>query len=138
MSSVSGSDPNRKSEETVTRRARDEKKSSEAELVKRQKAELNRIQENHYREIHEMQKSHEKQMADMQRASNDAISERDHRYKQDMEDMRTIYRKQMSDQVGESREKETQYRTAAQSDLKAVKENSNSRLNEAHENSRKN
>lgn len=120
MSSVGSSDSSNRQDEVI-RRNREEAASSEAELVKKQKAELRRTNEKHYAEVESLKKSHAAQMENLQKASHDSISERDHRYQQEVNDLKGMHRKALEQSAKEQNRREEAMRMATSGDAENTK-----------------
>lgn len=120
MSSVGSSDSGNRQDEVI-RRNREDAVNSEAELVKKQKAELRRTNEKHYAEVEKLKKAHAAQMENLHRASQDAISERDHRYLQEVNDLKGMHRKALEQSAKESNRREEALRKATDGDAENTK-----------------
>jgi hypothetical protein len=127
MSSIGSSDSSNRQDEVV-RRNREEAAATEAELVKKQKAEMRRINEKHYAEVEKLKEAHQAQLEAMQKASHDAISERDHRYQQDMEDLRGLHRKALEQSAIENSRREEALRKATSGDIEGAKKRNDERF----------
>ncbi|HMN69818.1 MAG TPA: hypothetical protein PKC28_14840 [Bdellovibrionales bacterium] len=127
MSSVGSSDGSNRQDEVI-RRNREEAQKAEAEAAKKHRREVRRLNESHYNEIEKIKSSHEAQMKSMHGESKDAISARDHRYNQEMEEVRAAHRKQREQMAEENQRREETLRKAISSDSAQEKESSTQRF----------
>jgi hypothetical protein len=122
MSSVGSSDSSNSSNSTSNandqiRKNRENSASNESELVKKQAKEIRRLNEEHYNEVEGLKKAHADQMDDLRKNTNREISERDHKYNQDTEQLRDLYKKQMQTQADEGQKRDEALRKATSGDL---------------------
>jgi hypothetical protein len=130
MSSVSGSGSSDSSNRTddVIRKIREEAKQSESEMVKKHQRELRRMNEQHYSEMEKLKDTHATQMKQLQSISNDSLSEKDHRFQKDTEDMRALQRKQMKQVADENQKREDAFNKSIRSDSNQQKTNNEQRF----------
>lgn len=141
MSSVSGSDGSGNRDDQVVRRNREDYQKKEAEIVKKHQRELRRISEKHYAELEALKSAHTAQLKNMQKLSSDAISERDHRYQTEVEELRGLHRKQMEEKASETQKREELLRQTNSGQVDQQKANSDARfekLNTDYSNALKN
>lgn len=130
MSSVGSSDSsnNGKRNDEVVRRQREEYRSAEADTVKKHKKEIRRMSEAHHREIEELKASHAEQLENMNKSSRDTVSKRDHKYQQEMEDLRGMHMKQLKATADENVRKEDALRKAIKGDSNAAQKRNDDRF----------
>ncbi|NJL25632.1 MAG: hypothetical protein HC902_10965 [Calothrix sp. SM1_5_4] len=128
MSSVGSSDSSSNPRDEVVRRNREDYQKKEAELVKKQAKELRRLNEQHYAEMERIKNDHQSQMENLRKASTDTISARDHRYQKEIEDIRTMYRKQAQASADESQRREESLRETMRDDQSSERARSRDRL----------
>src|SRR5436853_196942 len=95
MSSVGSSHSanSNRSDETARRRS-EEQRAAEADAARKQKKELRRMTELHYKEIEDLKKSHASQLEEIKQSSSDSISSRDFKHQKEIDEMREMNRKQ--------------------------------------------
>ena len=137
MSSVSGSDSSSSNPPDPARKAREANQSNEADVAKKHQREIRKLTEQHYAEIESLKKSHSDQLDQIRQHSHDEINERDHKYQQEMEDMRGLYRKQLQGQADDAQRREDVSHGAVAGDEakeKEIHENRVKTLSESYEN----
>lgn len=132
MSSVGSSDSSDSSSQRAQaaeiRRNREAHQSAEADMVKKQAKEIRRLNEEHYAEVENLKREHQAQMDDLRKATNNDITARDHKYNQDVEELRDLYKRQMTQQADESQKKQDALRKATSGDLDQSKAQTDARL----------
>jgi len=135
MSSVGSSDSSNSSNSSSSRQAddtirknREQYQQKQADLVKKQAKEVRRLNEEHYNEVERMKKAHSDQMEDLRKNTNQVINERDHKYNQDVEGLRDLYKKQMQSQADDTQRKEDTLRKATTGDAEQTKANNEARM----------
>jgi hypothetical protein len=132
MSSVGSKDGSSRQDEVV-RRNREDYQNNESEMVKKHKAELRRISEQHYQEIENLKNSHQEQMQSMQKQSHDTISKRDHKYQKSMEEIRGMHLNQLKATAEENAKREETLRRATSGDQNQQKTQSDARFEKLNE-----
>ena len=127
MSSVGSSDGSNRQDEVV-RRNREDYRNNETEMIKKHKAELRRISEQHYEEIENLKQEHAKQMEAIHKESGDTISARDHKYQKSMDDIREIHTKQLKKNAEENGRREEALRRAVKGDAEQSKNQNDTRF----------
>ncbi len=123
MSSVGSSDSSNSTnrQDEAIRRAREEAKKSEADLVKKQTRQMRRANEQHYAELERLKQEHRTQMEAFKESAHTDINERDHRYQKDMDEMRGLYRKQLQESADETQRRESTLRKTSEAELEQIK-----------------
>lgn len=110
MSSVGGSggsDSSRASEDAV-RKAREEYRKKESDLIKKHQKEMQKVEEVNDRQRGELRTSQEKQIKALQKDTRDTITAKDHKYQQEVENLRSMHRRQLQQAVEESQQNQSQ------------------------------
>ncbi len=92
------------------RRNRDEYLQKESDLVKRQQKELKRMAETHDVELNQVQSHNEQKVEGVKKNAREVISSRDLKYQKEMDDLRSLHRRQLS-QVSSDSDREISERT---------------------------
>lgn len=119
MSSVGSSDSSsgaRNEQSEVIRKNREEHQNNEAEMVKRHRTEVRRINEDHYKEVENLKRDHELQMKEMRKQTNSEVDARDFKHQKDIDDLRGLYKKQLQTQADENQRAHDTLRSANKND----------------------
>lgn len=132
MSSIGSSDSSDSSSQRTQgaeiRRNRESHQSAEADMVKKQAKEIRRLNEEHYAEVENLKREHLAQMDNLRKATSNDITARDHKYNQDVEELRDFYKRQMTQQADESQKRQDALRKATSSDLDQSKAQTDARF----------
>lgn len=93
MSSVSGSERNRHTEEL--RNSREEYESRETEQAKRHRREMRKLNEQHVQEIQELKDRFDQQLSQLRKKSSESLSERDQENQAKIQQLRDMYTEQI-------------------------------------------
>ena len=114
MSSVGNSDSADRADKNQLRRTRDEFRQRESDLIKRQNVETRRLAEHNQDEITSLKEKHSEAMDSAREHSHESITQRDHQYQREIEDIRNLHRKQLQTSADETSRREGTLRKALQ------------------------
>lgn len=128
MSSIgsSGSDSNRSDE--VVRKARDEYRKKESDLIKKHQKEMQKVEEVNERQISDLKQAQEKQVGRLQKDSRETITARDHKYQKEIEDMRSMHRRQLQQAVEEGQQGQQKSASSSKLETSQLREQTESKI----------
>jgi hypothetical protein len=108
MSSVNGSDSSSSRDEV--RKNREDYRKNEAELVKKHARELRRLNEAHAQEVESLKADHDRQIEEVQKQARESITDRDNKYQSEIENIRSLHRKQLQNTTEDAQKRDELYR----------------------------
>lgn len=122
MSTVGGSG------DDVVRKARDEYRKKESDLIKKHQKEMQKVEESNDKTVNELKSAQDKQVKTLQKDARDTITAKDHKYQQEVENIRNMHRKQLQQAVEESQQSQREGSVSKKLELNTQRQQSDSRL----------
>lgn len=120
MSSVSGADRNRHTEEL--RNQREEYQERESEEVKKHRKEIRRLNQQHGEEVARLKENYNSRIEDLRSRSNENMTERDQANQAKIEEIRSMYHDQLKRKVGDSEDRKNEQVGALRGELAKSKQ----------------
>lgn len=127
MSSVGGSGGSDRSDEVV-RKAREDYRKKESDLIKKHQKEMQKVEEANERKVSDLKQSQDKQIGRLQKDSRETITARDHKYQKEIDDLRTMHRRQLQQAVEENQQTQQKYSSGKKLETNQMREQNDSRL----------
>lgn len=138
MSTVGGSG------DDVVRKTRDEYRKKESDLIKKHQKEMQKVEEANEKQVNDLKTSQDKQYKALHKDTRETITAKDHKYQQEVENMRNIHRRQLQQAVEDSQQQQQsgniskkmengQQREQFESRLKGLQEQNVSNINKKTE-----
>lgn len=120
MSSVSGADRNRHTEEL--RNQREEYQERESEQVKKHRKEIRRLNQQHGEEVARLKENYNSRIEDLRTRSNENLTDRDQANQAKIEEIRSMYHDQLKRKVGDSEDRKNEQVSALRGELTKTKQ----------------
>lgn len=132
MSSVSSKSSSSGQDESV-RKAREEYRKKEAELIKKHNKEIRALNDKYVSEIDTKDRKHAATLGEARKKSQDSLTQRDMRYRKEMEELRAMHSKQLEKLMEDNRQKLAADNKAARLEVKQANLGKNDRTQELHD-----
>lgn len=129
MSSVGGSggsDSNRSDE--VVRKAREDYRKKESDLIKKHQKEMQKVEEVNENKVSQLKQAQDKQIGRLQKDTRETITARDHKYQKEIEDMRSMHRRQLQQAVEENQQTQEKYSSGKKLETNQLREQNDSKV----------
>jgi hypothetical protein len=131
MSSVKSSSSTSGQDEVI-RKVREEYRKKEAELVKKQSEQVRKLNEKYATEIIKKDRSNAANLSSAREKSQESLTQRDVKYRKEMEDLRAMHARQMEKFMQDNQTKLDTQRQAARSEIKQAYLGKDDRIKELH------
>ncbi len=120
MSSVSssGGSSGTSGQDEVTRKAREDYRKKEADLIKKHQKEMATIDKKYAEELSKLNQRHDSQLKEVTNKSSESLTKRDAKYQKEMDDIKKMHAKQYERMMADTNQKLEVQRTASRGEVK--------------------